>query len=56
MDTLTFIRDGVVTQANNTGQYMNSMIVGGGDAHYFDDTVTLSEIRENLDSNKETGD
>lgn len=62
METLTYIRDGVAsTLPTGNSLYMGAIgtigTIGmgtiGGDAHYFDDTVTSSEIRENLVSNKE---
>ena len=55
METLNFLREGVVANIPSTIYLggIGSMATIGGNAHYFDDTVSPSEIRENLDSNKE---
>lgn len=55
METLNFLREGVVANMPSTIYLggISSMTSIGGDAHYFDDTVSPSEVRENLDSNKE---
>lgn len=57
MDTLTYLRDGVVSTVSSipstTSMYTMGMGTIGGDAHYFDDAITPAEIREYLNSNKE---